>query len=150
MKYILKFETYNYDNLIFYVKTNNIKHIKELIENGVNLNEQDIAGNTALHWAACNSFVEIIKLLVDAGIAGIDVNIRNNNGKTALIFAASFAHINAVNSLIDGDADWNIKDKFGKDFLYYLHISNREFIINLYPEKYKEYLIKKDMEKYNL
>ena len=45
MKYLKKFETNNRNILFFYVRTNNIEAIKELIDNGVNLNDRDSNGD---------------------------------------------------------------------------------------------------------
>ena len=47
-------------------------------------------------------------------------------------------------ALIDAGADWNIKEKiFNTDFMFYLDDNVKKDIINKYPEKYKQYLIKK-------
>ena len=150
MKYLKKFEKLT-NNLISYVRSHDIEEIKKLIENGVNLNEQDKIGNIALHWATWFGYVDIIKMLVNAGA---DINIQNDDGETSLILAASYhaPHVNlyVIRALIDGGSDWSIKDNKNKDFLDYLNKMNKKIIIELYPEKYEGYLIKKDMEKYNL
>ena len=157
MRYIKKFEKLD-NNLIDYVRANNIKAIEELINDGVNLNETDHKGDTPLNWAASYGLAHIIKLLIDGGA---DVNKQNNNGKTALIFATTFynknynsnlgSYMHLFKVLIDGGSNWNIKDKNGKDFFDYLLNDNaRKVIIELYPDKYEEYLIKKDAKKYNL
>lgn len=55
--------------------------------------------------------------------------------------------------LIDYDADWNLKDNQGDTFLDILHLmSNDDYkkIKFLYPEKYKEYLIKEKVGDFNL
>ena len=146
MKYLMKFEKLTND-LIYFVRNYNMEGVRRLVNVGVDLNEQDHDGNTPLTWAASNSYIQIIKLLVDAGA---DLNIRNNKGQTPLIIAAAYASIEAIVLLIDGGADWNIIDNDGKDFLDYFKGGNKTIVMNSYPDKYKEYLIKKDAGKYNL
>ena len=126
------------------------KIIKLLIDAGANVNiTDDNNGNTALilwiksDWK--NTSTNKIKLLINAGA---DVNIKNNYGNTALILASSRNQIENVKLLIEAGADWNLKNDEDSDFLDYL--SNNNVIIELYPDQYKEYLIKKDAEKYNL
>ena len=83
--------------------------------------------------------------------AGADVNIQNNYGSTALILSSlGSRYLKTVQLLIEAGADWNIKNKHDKDFLDYLCDEYIKIIIKYYPEKYKEYLIKKNAEKYNL
>lgn len=146
MRYIKKFEKLTND-LIYFVRNHNIESVKRLINVGVDLNEQDNDGTTPLTWAASNSYIQIIKLLVNAGA---DLNIQNNKGQTSLIIAAAYASIEAIVLLIDGGADWNIKDNDGKDFLDYFKGGNKIIVINSYPNEYKEYVMKKDANKYNL
>lgn len=50
-----------------------------LVEVGVNVNHQNISGNTALHWAALNGHVDCVSLLI---AHGADVNLANSSGRT--------------------------------------------------------------------
>jgi ankyrin repeat protein len=67
-----------------------------------------------------------------------------------MLWSSSNSHLEIVKLLIENDADWNIKNKDKKDFMYYLSDKEKKKIIREYPEEYKEYLFKKDVEKYNL
>jgi len=127
--------------------------IKLLVESGADVNAIDSLGFVALHISS-SIHLEITKYLIGAGA---DVNIQNNNGSgwTPLHYAAYWNEIRMMRLLIEAGADWNIKNENGKYFLDMLHNSNtKKNIIELYPEKYKEYLIKKDIidnvKKYNL
>ena len=51
----------------------------------VKMNIQNEEGNTALHIASFNGYIEICKLLVEKGI---EKNIRNKKGYTALHLAS--------------------------------------------------------------
>ena len=123
MKYLKTYEQNNLD-LIKCVKSGDINKIEEIIETA-DLDAQDSYGSTALIWSAYTHNFEITKLLIEYG------------------------------------ADWNIEDKVtdtnyqnksynGKDFLDYFKGGNKTIVMNSYPDKYKEYLIKKDAGKYNL
>ncbi|EAY17040.1 hypothetical protein TVAG_297190 [Trichomonas vaginalis G3] len=57
-----------------------------LISHGININEKDKFGETALHTAASCNFLGTAKLLISHGINIIE---KNNDGKTALDIAAS-------------------------------------------------------------
>jgi hypothetical protein len=53
--------------------------------------------------------------------------------------------------LIESGANWNIKNNFSNfDFFDLLYNEDEEIIIEDYPDKYKDYLMKKDADKYNL
>ena len=81
---------------------------------------------------------------------GVNVNCQDGNGYTPLIWAADKGNMIAMIDLINTDADWTIKSNFGNDFIDSLNHIHKEMIINKFPEKYQEYITKKDAEKYNL
>jgi len=131
---------------------------------GIDIDFKDTYNRTAL-FHACTSvdFYSIKKLLEK----GANPNIQNNDGNTALIYAYIIYKYRLSNPtsdieidiedtlkvliiLITYGSDWNIKNKMGNDFLYYLDKDIKDFIINMFPDKYKDYLIKKDMDKYNM
>lgn len=81
---------------------------------------------------------------------GTNVNFPDSNNKTPLIIAAEENKLDALQILIEAGADWNIKDKLKRDFMYYLSDKYKKIIIEDYPEKYKEYLFVLDTENFNL
>jgi ankyrin repeat protein len=135
------------DKLLDYSRKGILNGVKECIENGVDVNCKDNDGWTPLMWSSQYGYLEILKVLIENGA---DVNCRNYFGNTPLIRATYYNHLKVVKILIENNADWNIKNKDDKDFMYYLYKENKEIIIREYPEEYKEYLFKKDVEKYNL
>jgi len=107
-------------------------------------------------------FYSGIKLLIDNGA---DVNIKNNkNDETALMYISLLPtytlrkNINNIKRIIDlfieADVDLNSKTLNDRDLFYILGYSSEleltKYIQEKYPEKYQEYLIKKDSNKYNL
>jgi len=59
----------------------NLEALTWLLDQGVDINEQDMDGNTALHEAVSKCNLDIINLLLDKGA---DVNIRNLNRESPL------------------------------------------------------------------
>ena len=56
-----------------------IKIVKFLVEEGVDIEAKDNRGYTPLHFASYHGCTEIIKFLVEEGA---DIEAKNNNGKT--------------------------------------------------------------------
>lgn len=106
---------------------------------------KDNNGFTALTYAVIYDNVHIIKELIKRGV---NINTKSNDGGTPLIYAAWYNNKNSMIELIENDADWNIKDNYKRDFIDYSCI--KHYIINKYDEKYKEYIFKKELDKYNL
>jgi hypothetical protein len=86
--------------------------IKALIAAGVNVNEPNNKGVTALMVAADTGNVDNIKALIDAGA---NVNAKDNvEGATALHIAASKGYMDCVKALIAAGGDLDARDKSGR------------------------------------
>ncbi|GAI46299.1 unnamed protein product, partial [marine sediment metagenome] len=78
-------------------------------------------GLSALHWAAYQGHLDVIKLLIENGA---DVNVRCTNedktinGITPLFWAISRGHENAAELLINKGADVNARNKLRETALY--------------------------------
>jgi len=158
MNYIKKFESFKDGyNLFMAIRDGNFNLVETIIKSGIDANGKDDADSRSFLMLACsmsnsddefnNKYVEIAKMLIDAG-ANLDE--QDKDGYTALNWAAYGRNINAVKLLIESGANWNLEDHDNRDFLDYLIGENRINIIELYPEQYKEYLMKKNAKKYNL
>jgi ankyrin repeat protein len=132
--------------LVDYSWRGNLNGVKECIENGADVNYISNDGWTPLMWSSYKSHLKIVKTLIENGA---EVNCKNKNGDTPLIFSSRYGRLEIVKILIENGADWNIKNK-DKDFMDFLSDKEKEMMIREYPEEYKEYLFKKDVEKYNL
>jgi len=80
----------------------NTETVKELIDQGADINERDENGRTALMFAVMNTHYETMKVLLEYGA---DVNAKSNKGGTALMGAASAGDLRMVQSLLDKGAD---------------------------------------------
>jgi ankyrin repeat protein len=76
--------------------------IEDLLFAGVDMNYQDIFGNTALIWAARKGNRKSLEILCK--LPKIDVNMRNNSGNTAFTLARRYRRYECVDALcgIDG------------------------------------------------
>ena len=84
--------------------------LKQLIDQGADVNAKTDKGTTALMWAAYQDHVEFVKVLIDSGV---DVNEKTKDGWTALMDAAIEGHAEMLKILIDAGADVNAIQKDG-------------------------------------
>lgn len=87
-----------------YCSESNIEAVKNCIELGVDINQRDVAENTAL--MTCEN-LEIISLLINAKA---NLNAKNKYGLTALMMHEDPA---IIKKIIDEVADVNVKDRSG-------------------------------------
>ncbi|XP_048244137.1 uncharacterized protein LOC125376220 [Haliotis rufescens] len=103
----------------------NCKHIVEMLLPMFDINDQDEAGNTALHYLHCQDshfnrreclHCEIYLLFLDKGA---DVKIKNKEGQTVLHLAAEANCKRSLEMLLPM-FDINVQDDMGKTALHYL------------------------------
>lgn len=82
-------------------KTGNLKELKRLKENGVDLGQSDEYGNTPLLWAACYGHLDVVIWLLKQGQS--EVTKANKLGNTALLLAASYGQLEVVQWLLSED-----------------------------------------------
>lgn len=164
MKYIKKFE--NNENidieLIKSIRDNDLDNVKYCIKNGANVNYyykqydtfpiMDVVGRSVESKELKNIKYEIMKLLLKSGA---NPDQKDSFNYTALIIAAEpEPYLNIIELLIKYNADWNLKDNHGNDFIDILNRSEYAYFVNVlakkYPKKYDDYMIKKNTDKYNL
>ena len=71
--------------LLIACKFGDLEKVKQLLENGADVNAGDKDDRTALMFAAGNGHKEVVELLIENGA---DVNAKNIMGKTALMSAS--------------------------------------------------------------
>ena len=77
-----------------------------------NVNLVDFGGNTALHLASANGFIEVVKYLVNE--LHCDLNIKNKSGSTPLSWAAFNGQKSVVEFLLEKGADFDFRNSNGK------------------------------------
>ena len=83
------------------------------------MNHVDSNGLTALHWAALNGHLEVVKLLVESGA---DVDHVSEKGWTALHCAAYNGHLEVVKLLVESGADVHQEAKIVDRFLCFFSV----------------------------
>ncbi len=142
-------------------KDNNFAIVKELLNQGVEINKQDSDGLTALHLTKSS---EILNTLINAGanpnlqdyrsgytpllasmvwwneakytllVPLTDLNLKSSFGYTALMFSAIYHRLEDMKLLIDAGADLYIRNYEGMDFYDFLMQDEKEYILSLFPE----------------
>ena len=108
-----------------------------------NVNLVDFGGNTALHLASANGFIDIVKYLVND--LHCDINPKNKSQSTPLSWAAFNGQKAVVEFLLEKGADFDTKNVNGKkpsELAYdsgFYDIS--DILLNKENEKYKGTII---------
>jgi ankyrin repeat protein len=87
-----------------------IELIKEILDQGADVNETNKHHKTALMLAAGNGRLEATKLLLERNAS---INAQEIDGMTALMMAASDGKYETVKLLVDNGADINITNNYG-------------------------------------
>jgi hypothetical protein len=103
-----------------------------LIENGININAQNINGETGLHLAVMENNIEIVELLINAGA---DIEIETNDEETALCIAIAENNIQMVWLLFKNNANVSFEAKSGWNFLHLAMQGNNIDISKLLIER---------------
>ncbi|CAL7951422.1 unnamed protein product [Xylocopa violacea] len=97
-------------------QSNDLDRVKMLLKKGVSVNVEDLAGYTALHYAARNGHYEICKILLENNAT---VNAQTRCGRaTALHRAAMQGHVSIVELLLKFGANPNLRDADGYTALH--------------------------------
>ncbi|CDW91416.1 ankyrin repeat domain-containing protein [Stylonychia lemnae] len=99
------------DYLVYSARLGEFDDVKMSIEEKVDPNYADESGNTALHMACANNFIEIAKYLL---INGANPNLKNQSNNTPLHWAALNGRVEIVELLLEHKADPNIKNEFDR------------------------------------
>jgi ankyrin repeat protein len=98
---------------------NNFEIIKNIIKNGINLEEKDTYGNTILLYclSSYDTKIKIINLLLDSGV---NINCQDNNGNTALHLAIKYcSNLKIIELLLFKSIDTSIVNKNNLTVLQY-------------------------------
>ena len=128
--------------LVTAARASDVTEVRRLIEQGVDVNQAESDGATALHWASHQNDPEVVKLLLNAGAAvaamnrygvqplslaaengnavilellleaGADPNASLSEGETALMTAARTGDADSIRVLLVYGADPNARDSY--------------------------------------
>ena len=116
------------------VLTNQVSLIRRLVVAGADTVSRDKEGNMAIHLGCRNNSLDILRALLepvtneeqktnnyDIAVQNLPyiVNSKNYDGYTCLHIASSFGHIDIVKTLIENNADINVRaEKSGRTILH--------------------------------
>ena len=95
-----------------YGELSDLKEAMKDAKEDFNVNLVDFGGNTALHLASANGFIDVVKYLVNE--LHCDINAKNKSLSTHLSWAAFNGQKNVVEFLLEKGADFNCKNINGK------------------------------------
>ncbi len=107
---------YSGSKLMLATRNLDYNEVRQLIENGTNINEKDSNGFTPLIMAAYYGSAPIVKYLCDSGAS---LNEQDNNGNTALLHASYHGFADVVKVLLAYNASLEIVNKYGYNALGY-------------------------------
>ena len=88
-------------------RAGNLERVRQLIQDGQDVNRGDRNGDTPLMWAALNGHDQVVQELIRAGA---DVNGKDDNKRTALQYASYWGHSSVVKTLAEAGANLNVQD----------------------------------------
>ena len=110
----------NDNNILIFMCDNNIKTeiVEIIIETQIDINHQNIDGDTALFFAIDNNNIDTVKLLLEHGA---NPNIKDIDGVSPTLYSIHEIYYKAnpeiIKLLLDAGGDINQKDKDGDSFL---------------------------------
>ena len=123
------------------------KAVQFFLEMGVNIDNVDSNGRTALMLASKAGHEEIVETLLSARAngsqdghsrvgqillkGGADPNIQEKDGRSALMYASQNGHSEVVQILLKGGADPNIQEKDGRSALMYASFNGHSEVVQI-------------------
>ena len=104
------------DKAILY---NNVTAFKYLMKQGIDFNNVNNYGDTAVHHAVCNKGEKGIQILKFLAKHGVELNIQNNWGATPVHLAAFHNNVKALKYLLKHGLDLNARTNEGTNALHH-------------------------------
>jgi ankyrin repeat protein len=115
---------------------NDLTAVKDLIENGADVNARDKRGTRPLHKACASASLELIEYLIEKGA---EINCVDINGKSPIYEAciSSNENINVVKKLLELDANLGYLDQDKNTLLHTALISRKFNIASVLVDSYE-------------
>jgi ankyrin repeat protein len=114
--------------LLDFVETEDLEGVKKLIGQGVNINTQDVDGNTPILIASASGNIPIVNALINANA---DINKPNNDKMTPLYIASHLGDDSVVELLLSRGADANKPKEDGTSPLIIASANGHEEIVKM-------------------
>ncbi|OVE74849.1 hypothetical protein BVX97_06215 [bacterium E08(2017)] len=103
-------------NILKAIAKKDMDDVRAHIANGADINEQNNAGWSPLHYAVVRGNKDAVQILLDSGA---NVDLQTKTGKSALIFASDRNHIDIAKLLLEKNADVGAVDDAGWTALHF-------------------------------
>ena len=120
-------ESFTFDSALLEASGNN-EAVQFLLDLGVNVNNKNSAGRTALMLACVARHEDVVQKLLSAGA---EVNSQDNAGQTALIFACVSCSLVVIRSLLSAKADPNLQNRNGNTVMHLACSMGSRELVNL-------------------
>lgn len=118
----IKENNYELIPIMYILESKYIELIKKMLKYGVNVSEQDIRGDSVLHHAIRDGYIDVVNLLIDKYH---DMNLINIDGMTILhLCAFKYTNIQYPFREMIIKTNLNIQDNKGNTCMYYLVIND--------------------------
>ena len=105
------------------------KGLRRIVDTGVSISGcRGLNGYTPLHHAASRGRVDVVSILLKAGVP---INATNDNGETALHLASYAGHLLIVEQLVDCGAHLNVQNAYGETSLFYAAMRTMPALVRL-------------------
>jgi ankyrin repeat protein len=110
------YKYYSYEKIVNYQlsNANMLSLVDLLIQKGIDINHQNIYGQSVLHKVCEEGNLELVKYLIEKGA---DMNLKDNYDQTPILIALKSKCVAIFNYLLENGADLNTKDKDGNNLL---------------------------------
>ena len=113
-------------------KCQDIRRLKSLLDNGADINDRTLQGNTALHVAAENGCFRVCDFLLKRKV---DFDALSGDGMTALHIAIRANKVLICGQLLDSRADVDRRTKDGLTALHMVARTGNEWVCNALLER---------------
>jgi ankyrin repeat protein len=96
------------------VERGDVEQFQQLLRQGVNLNEQDSRGRTAILAATHANNSTIVKILLEAGA---DIHLKDHMQDNPFLYAGAEGRLEILKLLIAAGADTNLTNRYGGNAL---------------------------------
>ncbi|NQX58396.1 ankyrin repeat domain-containing protein [Paenibacillus qinlingensis] len=100
--------------LIAAAERDDLQALQQLLETGVNLNERDNRGRTAIMAATHANNPKIVKILIEAGA---DINLKDDKQDNPFLYAGAEGRLEILKLLINAGADTKLTNRYGGNAL---------------------------------
>ena len=113
---------------------------------GIELNAQDIYGNTAWHYACRDGTTEIAKLIIQLSKDfGIDLNVKDNIGSSGLHLACFYGRTETVQTIMESSKDFdinlNVKNNMGRTPFHEACFRGKTETVQIMIKNWKEFCV---------